>query len=100
MLSRSQIVRTKKLTGKFIMMYDTLIQENVSGRLYHDTTSSFAALAAQSSMLSQSSSALFDRDHPPMNGKYRDGLLFRELKPVQSSALRAKLGLQEWDNET
>lgn len=35
-----------------------------------------------------------------MNGKYRDGLLFRELKPVQSSALRAKLGLQEWDNET
>lgn len=34
-----------------------------------------------------------------MNGKHRDGMLFRELKPVQSSALRAKLGLQEWDDD-
>jgi len=68
-------------------------------RLYHDTTSSFAALATQSSMLSQSSSALFDRDHPSMNGKHRDGMLFRELKPQQSAALRKKLGLREWDEE-
>ena len=73
--------------------------ESIAGRLYHDTTSSFAALATQSSMLSQSSSALFDRDHPSMNGKHRDGMLFRELKPVQSSALRAKLGLHEWDDD-
>ncbi|KIM90771.1 hypothetical protein PILCRDRAFT_1032 [Piloderma croceum F 1598] len=66
---------------------------------YHDTTSSFAALATQSSMLSQSSSALFDRDHPSMNGKHRDGMMFRELKPQQSAALRTKLGLGEWDDE-
>jgi len=68
-------------------------------RLYHDTTSSFAALATQSSMLSQSSSALFDRDHPSINGKHRDGMMFRELKPQQSAALRTKLGLGEWDDE-
>lgn len=68
-------------------------------RLYHDTTSSFAALATQSSVLSQSSSALFDRDHPSMTGKHRDGMLFRELKPQQSTALRTKLGLGEWDDE-
>jgi len=68
-------------------------------RLYHDTTSSFAALATQSSMLSQSSSALFDRDHPSMTGKHRDGMLFRELKPQESAALRKKLGLHEWDDD-
>ncbi|KAH9951712.1 UBC-like protein [Amylocystis lapponica] len=65
---------------------------------YHDTTSSFAALATQSSMLSQSASALFDRDHPSMAGKGPHGMLFRELKPEQLATLRAKLGLQEWDD--
>jgi len=68
-------------------------------RLYHDTTSSFAALATQSSVLSQSSSALFDRDHPSVAGRHRDGMLFRELKPQQSTALRTELGLHEWDDE-
>jgi len=68
-------------------------------RLYHDTTSSFAALATQSSVLSQSSSALFDRDHPSMTGKHQDGMLFCELKPQQFATLRMKLGLCEWDDE-
>jgi len=68
-------------------------------RLYRDTTSSFAALATQSAMLSQSSSALFDRDHPSMTGKHRDGVLFRELKQQQLAALRTKLGLREWNDE-
>ncbi|KAI0053617.1 UBC-like protein [Auriscalpium vulgare] len=65
---------------------------------YHDSTSSFAALATQSSMLSQTASALFDSDHPSMANKGpAHSLIFKELKPEQSSALRAKLGLQEWE---
>ncbi|KAI0068678.1 UBC-like protein [Artomyces pyxidatus] len=69
-------------------------------RLYHDSTSSFAALATQSSMLSQTASALFDQDHPSMASKGpAHTLVFRELRPEQSAALRARLGLQEWDDE-
>jgi len=69
-------------------------------RLYHDTTSSFAALATQSSMLSQTASALFDQDHPSMaNTKGPPhSLIFRELKPEQSEALRARLGLHAWED--
>ncbi|KAA1466478.1 UBC-like protein [Dentipellis sp. KUC8613] len=67
---------------------------------YHDSTSSFAALATQSSMLSQTASALFDRDHPSMANKGpHHGIVFKELKPEQSAALRTKLGLQEWDDD-
>ncbi|KAI0353511.1 UBC-like protein [Trametes cingulata] len=65
---------------------------------YHDTTSSFAALATQSSMLSQSASALFDRDHPSMAGKGSHSMQFKELKPEQLDALRKKLGLQDWED--
>ncbi|KAF9821228.1 hypothetical protein IEO21_00836 [Rhodonia placenta] len=67
---------------------------------YHDTTSSFAALATQSSMLSQSASALFDRDHPSMAGKGSHSIHFRELKSEQLDNLRAKLGLQDWGEIT
>ncbi|KAI0005060.1 UBC-like protein [Russula compacta] len=69
-------------------------------RRYHDTTSSFAALATQSSMLSQTASALFDQDHPSMaNTKGpAHNLIFRELTPEQSSALRTRLGLQAWED--
>ena len=70
-----------------------------SSRLYHDTTSSFAALATQSSMLSQSASALFDKDHPSMAGKGSHSMQFKELKPEQLDAVRAKLGLQEWEDQ-
>ncbi|KAI0796801.1 UBC-like protein [Abortiporus biennis] len=65
---------------------------------YHDTTSSFAALATQSSMLSQSASALFDRDHPSMAGKGSHDITFKELKPEQLDSLRKKLGLTEWED--
>jgi len=67
-------------------------------RLYHDTTSSFAALATQSSVLSQSASALFDRDHPSMAGKGSHSIQFRELEPEQLQALRTRIGLKEWDD--
>lgn len=68
-------------------------------RRYHETTSSFAALATQSSMLSQSASALFDRDHPSMAGKGSHGIAFRELKEEQIDAMRARIGLREWEDE-
>jgi len=88
----------KKHTLDQIKESDCLNKE--AFRLYHDTTSSFAALATQSSMLSQTASALFDQDHPSMaNTKGPPhSLAFRELTPEQSSALRARLGLQEWDD--
>jgi len=88
----------KKHTLDQIKESDCLNKE--AFRLYHDTTSSFAALATQSSMLSQTASALFDQDHPSMaNTKGPPhSLVFRELTPEQSSALRARLGLQEWDD--
>ncbi|KAJ7904476.1 UBC-like protein [Mycena olivaceomarginata] len=57
-------------------------------RLYHETTSSFAGLASQSSLLSQSAPALFDRDHPTLKGKPRDALPFRELAPDQLQTMR------------
>ena len=66
---------------------------------YHDTTSSFAALATQSSMLSQSASALFDKDHPSMAGKGSHSIHFRELKPDHLTSLRQKLGLTDWSDE-
>ncbi|THH32756.1 hypothetical protein EUX98_g1468 [Antrodiella citrinella] len=69
-------------------------------RLYHDTTSSFAALATQSSMLSQSASALFDKDHPSMAGKGSHSIHFRELKPDHLAALRQQLGLKDWNEDT
>ncbi|TCD70807.1 hypothetical protein EIP91_001497 [Steccherinum ochraceum] len=68
-------------------------------RLYHDTTSSFSALATQSSMLSQSASALFDKDHPSMAGKGAHSIQFRELKPEGLGALREMLGLRDWAEE-
>lgn len=51
-------------------------------------------------MLSQSASALFDRDHPSMAGKGSHSIHFRELKSEQLDNLRAKLGLQDWGEIT
>ncbi|KAF8195940.1 ubiquitin-conjugating enzyme/RWD-like protein [Mycena galopus ATCC 62051] len=68
-------------------------------RLYHETTSSFAGLASQSSLLSQSAPALFDRDHPTLRGKPRDALPFRELAPDQLQTMRTKIGLKEWQHQ-
>lgn len=33
-----------------------------------------------------------------MAGKGTHGMLFKELKPEQLSAMRAKLGLKEWED--
>ncbi|KAF5388022.1 hypothetical protein D9615_000392 [Tricholomella constricta] len=66
---------------------------------YHDSTSSFAALATQSSALSKSASALFDSDHPSMTEKVSEGINFRELTKGQLQKCRASLGLKEWAEE-
>jgi len=66
--------------------------------LYRDNTSSFAALATQSSTLSQSHSALFDRDHPSMVSKVPpDAAEFKELTAEELGKLRDQLELEVWD---
>jgi len=51
-------------------------------------------------MLSQSASALFDKDHPSMAGKGTHGIAFKELKPDQLDAIRKRIGLRDWDDES
>ncbi|KAF8231902.1 UBC-like protein [Tricholoma matsutake] len=64
---------------------------------YHNSTSSFAALATQSSSLSRSRSALFDKDYPSTAGHVSDGFMFQELTPEQLQQGRKRMGLQGWD---
>jgi len=65
--------------------------------LYQKSRSSFEALAQQSAMLSQSDSALFDGDHPSLAGKVLDGITFRDLPQDQLEQVRARIGLQKWE---
>ncbi|KAH0587591.1 hypothetical protein H2248_006365 [Termitomyces sp. 'cryptogamus'] len=67
---------------------------------YHNATSSFAALATQSSNLSKSTPALFDSDHPSMTGKVLDGIKFKELTKTQLQKGRAAFGLSEWAEDS
>nr|GAT59410.1 UBC-like protein [Mycena chlorophos] len=64
---------------------------------YHESTSSFANLASQSSLLSQSAPALFDQGRTTSKGTPRDALTFVELTPAQLAAQRSRMGLKEWD---
>jgi len=66
-------------------------------RLYHDTTSSFAALAAQTATLSQSPSALYDKDHPTLGGKERGAIVFRQLSDAELQEIRKKVGVEPWE---
>jgi len=67
--------------------------------LYRDNTASFAALAAQSSTLSMSHSALYDRDHPSMAGKTGDTPIFQELSDTEAAKLREQIGLHDWNSD-
>ncbi|KAG5646578.1 hypothetical protein DXG03_002881 [Asterophora parasitica] len=67
---------------------------------YHTQTSSFSALATQSSALSKSASALFDSDHPSMTEKVSEGINFKELTKGQLQKARARMGLKEWAEES
>ncbi|KAF8914585.1 ubiquitin-conjugating enzyme/RWD-like protein [Mucidula mucida] len=58
-------------------------------RLYHESTSSFASLATQSSQLSQSPSTLYKPQ----------GFLLKDLKPEQLQSARLKLGLSQWEDD-
>ncbi|KXN90247.1 hypothetical protein AN958_04038 [Leucoagaricus sp. SymC.cos] len=66
---------------------------------YHESTSSFSALATQSSQLTRSESALYDQDHPSFTGQATDGLLFQKLTQDKLGEYRQKLGLREWIDE-
>ncbi|KAG8981661.1 hypothetical protein FRB90_007097, partial [Tulasnella sp. 427] len=57
-------------------------------RLYRESPPSFAALALQTSGLSQSPSALFDSDHPQMGGRSQGGIVFRQMAASELSKLR------------
>jgi len=63
---------------------------------YREATSSFAALATQTAALSNSQSALYDRDHPSMAMRKSDNLPFVEMDQNALASLRSKLGLEEW----
>jgi hypothetical protein len=63
---------------------------------YRESTASFAALATQSSLLSQSDSALYDKDHPAMGGKGKQTFVFYETRSDVLVSMRERLGLKEW----
>ncbi|KAH7914236.1 UBC-like protein [Hygrophoropsis aurantiaca] len=75
--------------------FDCLNKEAFKSVPYRDNTSSFAALATQSSKLSQSPSALYDSTGPR---KGSSALRFSKLKPEHAVATREKLGLQLWSD--
>lgn len=67
-------------------------------RRYHESNSSFVALARQSSELSQAPTVLFDQDHLPTTGKGSYSLVFSDIKPERLATLRSQLGLEEWES--
>ncbi|EEB91586.1 hypothetical protein MPER_10032 [Moniliophthora perniciosa FA553] len=67
---------------------------------FHDSTSSFAALASQSASLSKSSSSLFDMDQPTMTAKPSHGMHFADLDPKVLREESAKYGLKSWEGES
>jgi hypothetical protein len=63
------------------------------GCRYRDSKKSFAALALQTSGLSQSPSALFDGDHPQVGGKNKERLNFKQMSRKDLEKAQASLGL-------
>ncbi|KIK68182.1 hypothetical protein GYMLUDRAFT_155520 [Collybiopsis luxurians FD-317 M1] len=75
--------------------YDSFIVNvpvSMSPSRYHESTTSFAALATQSASLSNSSTALYEGDH----SKTRHGMHFTKLKSKTLKEERERLGLKEW----
>ncbi|KDQ17310.1 hypothetical protein BOTBODRAFT_30123 [Botryobasidium botryosum FD-172 SS1] len=64
---------------------------------YRETTSSFVALASQTAMLSQSPSALYDKDHPSLGGKGRGAIVFHKLTDRELQEMREEIGVQKWE---
>ncbi|KAF9075839.1 ubiquitin-conjugating enzyme/RWD-like protein [Rhodocollybia butyracea] len=64
-------------------------------RRYHESTTSFAALATQTASLSHSASALYDKGQPT-KGKPSHGMQFIRLKSKILKEEREKFGLKEW----
>ncbi|KAJ3845219.1 UBC-like protein [Lentinula raphanica] len=64
---------------------------------YHESTTSFAALATQTSSLSQSDTALYDKDQLPSKTKPSHAMHFTKLKGKTLKEERERLHLKEWD---
>ncbi|KAE9410493.1 UBC-like protein [Gymnopus androsaceus JB14] len=73
------------------------LEFNRFGR-YHESTTSFAALATQTASLSHSSNALYDKDQPSITAKPSHGMHFSKLKPKTLKEERTRLGLKEWES--
>lgn len=63
---------------------------------YHESTTSFAALATQTASLSHSPTALYDKDQPSITARPSHGMHFSKLKSKTLKEERARLGLKEW----
>lgn len=74
---------------------------HLSGRLsrYRESPTSFSALALQTSGLSQSPSALYDRDHPHMGGVAHEGIVFKQMNKSELDRLRSSIGLEDWTSK-
>lgn len=66
-------------------------------RMYQDSTSSFASLAAQSASLSQSSSALYGDNN--RNTENAGVLMFSRTSSSDLDKLRSELGLSSWASQ-
>ncbi|KAJ4489918.1 UBC-like protein [Lentinula aciculospora] len=63
---------------------------------YHESTTSFAALAIQTSSLSHSDTALYNKDQSSSKMKPVHAMHFSKLKAKAMKEEREKLGLKEW----
>ncbi|KAJ3853838.1 UBC-like protein [Lentinula lateritia] len=63
---------------------------------YHESTTSFAALATQTSSLSHSDTALYEKDQLSSKTKPLHAMPFSKLKTKTLKEERERLGLKEW----
>ncbi|KAF8830546.1 hypothetical protein HHX47_DHR2000969 [Lentinula edodes] len=63
---------------------------------YHESTTSFAALATQTSSLSHSDTALYEKDQLSLKTKPLHAMPFSKVKAKTLKEERERLGLKEW----
>ncbi|KAJ3979619.1 UBC-like protein [Lentinula detonsa] len=76
---------------KLSVWYTTMILDR-----YHESTTSFAALATQTSSLSQSDTALYDKGQFSLKTKPAHAMHFAKLKVKTLKEERERLGFGEW----
>ena len=75
-----------------------IIRIEVTLNRYRDSTQSFAALATQSAMLSQTAPALFENPHSSARKSQAQihDIIVKESKDEELNPFRAQLGLRSW----